>query len=334
MKTTFFKASLLTLSLFTTVSCDDNDDPISNDDNPVTVGAFVSTNSNYSSLNAALIATGLKDITLDQSQTITVFAPDNDSFATFLSDKGFENGLSDVDTEEELALVKNILLNHVILGTEAKANTILDSAPAYIKNAAVGPKNVADKDTNLSLFYAVEDEKVMVNGDITVTTPDAFDASNGIVHAVDKVIDLPKISTFATADARISILKDKLIEVSLVTTVDDQDPATVFAPLNAGFEALESVPTGDALANVLKYHVISGANAVASDLPGLGSTTPATLQGQTVGIISSTSIKGNANTESTSFVINDIQAINGVIHVIDDVLLPSNRKQVIEAEKK
>ncbi|WP_010134739.1 fasciclin domain-containing protein [Ochrovirga pacifica] len=326
IKTTFY-ATAIAFTLLSFTSCsDDDENSTMMDDKPMTIGAFVETNQNYSSLNAALIATDLKSVTTDNNQNITVFAPDNTAFSAFLSAKGFANGLADVDTPEEIALVKNILLNHVILDNEVKASSVVSTAPAYIKNAAMGPKDVANQDTHISLFYDVVEGDVLLNGKVTVTTPDAYDATNGIIHAVDQVIDLPMISTFVVADARVSILKEKLIETQLVAPVDNQNPATVFAPLNAAFSALESVPSGSTLENILKYHVISGANAVASDLPNLRSNTPETLQGQTIAITSTNSIQGNDNTDAANFVINDIQAANGVIHVIDKVLLPNMDK--------
>lgn len=323
-KTILF-ASVTVLS-FTTISCT-KEDTTEEIETPkqLSIGAYISTTTNYSSLKAALTATNLMSIVNDENLKLTIFAPGNEAFTSFLTSNGFPNGLSDVDTEEEIATVKNILLNHVIVGSELKAKAVIDSAPGYIKNAAIGPKNVAGNNTNISTFYHIVSNKVTINGQASVTTADAYDATNGILHSVDKVIELPKISTFALADERLSILKDKLIDRNLVATVDGLNPATVFAPLNDAFNSLKAIPTGDALSNVLTYHVVSGANAEASDLPALGATTPATVQSQTIEITSTTSIKGNSNETASTFVLNDIQASNGIVHVINRVLLPSNK---------
>ncbi len=322
-KSLFIVGALFLSHSFVSCSDDDVKDKV-NKVVELSIGEFVTTTADYSSLAAALKATDLMSVVNDESNTLTVFAPNNAAFSAFLSAKGFTNGLADIDTDEEIALVKNILLNHVIVGSELKAAAVIDSAPGYVKNAAVGPENVAKKATNLSTFYAVESDKVKINGDVTVTAADAFDANNGIVHAVDKVIDLPKISTFAIADKRLSKLTELLVKQNLVATVDGLNPATVFAPLDDAFTKLAAVPEGDALTTVLTYHVIGGANAEASDLPSLGATTPETEQTQTIAISSATSIKGNGNTEAVKFVLNDIQAINGIVHAIDGVLLPEN----------
>ncbi len=322
-----FYTKLLSIALITPlfISCsdDDNTDSLGNNDNGITITAFVENNDNYTLLAAALEATDLDETLNDSNAQFTVFAPDNDALTAFLATAGFPGGLAEVDEEDEIDLVKNILLNHVVIG-ELKATNVVSTAPNYLKNQAVGPEDLSGTNTNLSTYYSVNEGTVMINGEVEVTTPDAFDASNGIIHAIDKVIGLPNISTFATADARLSTLANALTEADLVDTVDGFNPATVFAPTNDAFDNLASIPTGGALSNVLTYHVISGSNIVSTDVAGIiGQETPATVQGQTLSIVDGPAIEGNTNTEASGLVIFDVQAINGVIHVIDRVLLPS-----------
>ena len=316
--------ALFSIALFS-CSNDDNTNNLGNNKTSITITDFVRTNENYSLLASALETTGLDTLLSDPNTQFTVFAPNNESLDAFLKAKGFSNGLTDIDTDEEIALVKNILENHVIAGSEFKANAIINTAPNYIKNAATGPKDLAGGDTNLSMLYTVVEGKVMINGSTEVTVPNAFDANNGIIHAVDKVIDLPLISTFATADARLSKLVTALTDANLVTTVDELDPATVFAPTNDAFGKLAATPTGGDLSNVLTYHVIADVNVVSTDVIGIiGQETPATVQGQNIDIIKGPAIKGKGNTESSGLVILDVQAINGVVHVIDTLLLPTS----------
>ena len=142
---------------------------------------------------------------------------------------------------------------------------------------------------------------------------------------MSSVINLPNISTFAIADSRLSTLTEALVAQELVETVDSFNPATILAPLNSAFDALDAIPAGEALTSVLTYHVISGVNAVASDVIGLEEI-PETVQGQTIGVTlldDSPAFMGNANAKAAAVVLADIQAINGVVHVIDTVLLPS-----------
>jgi uncharacterized surface protein with fasciclin (FAS1) repeats len=165
----------------------------------------------------------------------------------------------------------------------------------------------------------------MIN-DATVTTPNVI-ASNGVVHIIDKVLipenfTAPNIPALAT-DANLSTLVTALRKAELVTAVSD-GPLTVFAPTNAAFAAL---PTGlldkllepanlQALQQVLKYHVVSG-EVVSSALKN-GEKVP-TLEGSNLNI----TISGSEVDVNKAKVIKADQfAVNGVVHVIDAVLVP------------
>jgi uncharacterized surface protein with fasciclin (FAS1) repeats len=166
---------------------------------------------------------------------------------------------------------------------------------------------------------------VMIN-DAMVTTPNVI-ASNGVVHIIDKVLipgnfKAPNIPALA-ADANLSTLVTALQKAELVTAVSD-GPLTVFAPTNAAFAAL---PTGlldkllepanlQALQQVLKYHVVSG-EVVSSALKN-GEKVP-TLEGSNLNI----TISGSEVDVNKAKVIKADQfAVNGVVHVIDAVLVP------------
>ena len=291
----------------------DGTDNMGGEETAMNIAEFVANNDNYSTLLAAVEYAGLGDALANEDSELTVFAPDNAAFETWL------NGAAlDSFTPEEVA---QVLLNHII-GAELNAETVSGAVPTYQSTLATGPSNLAGEATNVSIFI---DEDLTINGESDITGADAFDASNGIIHAVSSVINLPNISTFAIADSRLSTLTEALVAQELVGTVDSFNPATVLAPLNSAFSALDAVPAGEALTSVLTYHVISGVNAVASDVIGLEET-PATVQGQTIAVTlldDSPAFMGNANAEAASVVIADIQAVNGVVHVIDTVLLPS-----------
>ncbi len=324
--------------LFASCSDDDNTDSLGNNNTGITITNFVATNENYSLLAAALQATGLDDILNNTNTQYTVFAPNNDALSSFLTANGFTNGLADIDTDEEIALVRNILLNHVISGAELKADAVIASAPAYVKNAATGPADFTGDIPNLSTYYAVIDNNVVINGGVTVTTPDAFDANNGIIHAIEEVIGLPTIVTFATADPNFSTLVSALTSLTPATDFasilgrtmgdnsDDIDPPfTVFAPNNDAFSMVDPIPAEAPLTDILLHHVISGANIVSGDLTDGISTT--TLNGDIT-----INLPGNDNnpakitsgngTMDIDIIAVDVQAWNGVIHVIESVLVP------------
>ena len=162
-------------------------------------------------------------------------------------------------------------------------------------------------------------------------------AINGIVHVIDKVLGLPTVVTFTTADPNFSTLVSALTRddltsdfVGILSTESTTDPApfTVFAPINEAFNGLLSElsipslleidePTLDA---VLKYHVVGGANVLASDLTD--NLTITTLGGD----ITANSTGGPSLTDSngrvSEIITSNIQANNGVIHAINKVILP------------
>lgn len=269
-------------------------------------------NPNLTSLVGALTADGNTSFTtlLSDSETdFTVFAPLNSAFDSFTNP-------SDND-------INSILANHVISGAAANAASLSNT---YFNTAATN----VDGD-NLSIYVNVDDG-VTLNGTSSVAAADIV-ATNGIIHAVDTVIDLPSVVTFATADPNFSSLVGALTAegqpdfVSILSTATGTDPApfTVFAPTNGAFANLAAVPSGDVLTAVLNHHVIAGANIVSGDLSS-GLISPATLEGDALtftidgdGNVTITDGSGNAE---IGIIAVDVQANNGVIHAIDTVMIP------------
>lgn len=307
-----FGFALLMIS-FGFVSCGDDD---VEDYDPQTIAAIAAETSNLSSLVAALSAADLVS-TLEGAGPFTVFAPTNEAFDKFLSDNGFA-AVADVPVD----LLKNILLNHVVGGK----NLSTGLTTGYVESSASG---AGDNTMNM---YISTDGGVTINGSSTVTAAD-IDASNGVIHIVDAVIGLPTIVTFATADPTFGTLVSALTRESLgvdyVGTLSGAGPLTVFAPTNDAFGALltELNATGlddidDATLNaVLQYHVVAGANVRASDLSD--GQIVATFGGAefTIDLTDGASIT-DANDRNTKIVVTDVQANNGVIHVVSQVLLP------------
>jgi uncharacterized surface protein with fasciclin (FAS1) repeats len=284
-------------------------------------------NPNFSSLVAALSAAdGDLVSVLSSAGTFTVLAPDNDAFATFLNG----TSLGDVPTDA----LANILLNHV-LGDVVTSTDLVNAESGYTNTLATGPN-----DKNLSLYYNTTNG-VMFNGVSSVSKADIV-TTNGIIHAVDAVIPVPTVVTFATADPNFSTLVSALTTLTPSTDFVSilsrtmggngdsiNPPFTVFAPTNAAFDALASVPDEPVLTQVLLHHVISGANIQSGDLNQSGSTSAITLQGQDL-TITLPGTNGNiadmtdgAGNSDIGIIAVDVQAGNGVIHVINKVALPS-----------
>ncbi len=321
LKSNLKKVALITFLSLGAIACNNDDDAaIITEPESNTIVDVVENNANYSSLNAALEVAGLK-ATLDGDTEYTVFAPNNAAFSQFLSDNDFAN-LSAVPVD----VLTQVLLNHVLVGE----NSAAELTTGYVETASTSSPD----DNNLSMYIEVGDN-VVINGISTVTQAD-IEADNGVVHGVNSVIGLPDITTFALADPTFEILVAALTRddsFEFVPTLQTQDapaPFTVFAPTNEAFEAfldefdfmsLEDVP-GDALAAALSYHVVTGANVRSEDITnGMVVTT---FEGgeftiNTAGGVTIT----DENERISNVVASNVQATNGVIHVIDTVLFPN-----------
>lgn len=307
------KVAIFAITLAGFVSCADDDDNgniIDGDSN--TIADFVTNNDDYSSLLAALQQTGL-DATLAGSGSFTVFAPNNAAFDTFL------NGtpLADVDND----VLEQILLNHV-LGVSVTSDQL---TTGYVKNLATEVSTGANLD-----LYVDTSSGVVLNGQSTVTTAD-ISTDNGTIHAVNSVIALPTIATFATTNPALTSLVAALIDEGNTTFTtllsDTNQDFTVFAPTNDAFTAFLdgaalSDVDNDVLAQVLSNHVVPGTVALSTALSNSYVSTAAVFNGDATAPISM-----YVNTDSgvtlnggSNVVIADIVAANGVVHVVDAVI--------------
>ncbi|MBD1260887.1 fasciclin domain-containing protein [Maribacter polysiphoniae] len=277
-------------------------------------------NPNLSELVGALTMDGNTTFTtlLSDSETdFTVFAPVNAAFTAFMNPNSND--------------LNAILANHVIAGAAAFSSGLTNS---YVTTAATN----ADGD-NLSM-YINTDDGVTINGASTVAAADIV-ATNGVIHAVDAVIDLPTVVTFAVADPNFSTLVTALTELTPATdfagilsrseggNTDGINPDfTVFAPTNAAFEALAEIPGEDVLTQVLLHHVVAGANVRSTDLTADGDTMATTLEGDSMTITLPgtgdhiADVTDGAGNSDIGIIAVDVQANNGVIHVLNKVMLP------------
>ncbi|MEL1245002.1 fasciclin domain-containing protein [Flavobacterium sp. DGU11] len=324
MKRDFFKrgVAILTLAFLPLVSCSDDDS------NPMpqgnTIADVAASNANLSVLVDALDRAGLT-ATLDGTGSFTVFAPTNQAFNAFLQQKGFDN-LEEVP----VPLLKEILLNHVVSGTATSSSL----TTGYVKTLAKGS---ASSTNTLSMFINTASGVVInggaSNGGATVTTADVA-ASNGVVHIVGSVIDLPTVTSHAKANPNFSILvqaltRDDQPDFAGILSGTQSSPFTVFAPTNAAFgsllteldvNGLADIPQAT-LENTLKYHVVTSRNILAASLEDNMIVT--TFQGGSfiVNLEGGASIT-DANGRVSNITATDVQASNGVVHVINKVLLP------------
>lgn len=300
------------------ISCNDDDDTTAPVDNSIT--GIASKTADLSILVQALKKTELA-ATLQASGSYTVFAPTNEAFTSFLATTPYAT----IDDVPKAALTE-ILLNHVLSAT-AKST---DLTTGYVKTLAKGS---ASSTNTISMYVNTASSTVKLNGVATVTTPDIM-ASNGVIHVVDEVIDLPTIVTHATANSNFTSLVQTLTSAGqpdFVTILSGSGPFTVFAPTNDAFTALnaELAPGGIAsvsaanITRVLQYHVVGEANVLAATLTEGQIVTPILTPAQTFTIQLSGGAKiKDANNRISTIVATDVQCSNGVIHVLDKVLLP------------
>ena len=296
-----------------TISCDNKDVPV---DKNITF--IAKSNPNLTMLVQALVKADLAG-TLEGTGPFTVFAPTNDAFTVFLQTTPYAT-INAIPKD----VLKQILLNHVVSG-KVKST---DLNTGYIKTLAKS----ATSGLNTMSMYVDVTSGVKINGIAKVTTADVL-ASNGVVHIVDAVINLPSIVTHATANANFTSLVGALTQTgqpNFVSILSGVGPFTVFAPTNEAFVALnnELSPGGIAgvsstnLTKVLKYHVVSGNILAATLTEGQIVSTLQTPQTFSIQLSGGAKLKDNNNRIST-IVATDVQCSNGVIHVLNQVLLPS-----------
>ena len=266
----------------------------------------------FTTLVAAVTAAELVD-TLKGEGPFTVFAPTDDAFAKLPA--GTVEELVKPENKQKLT---DILLYHVVSSKVMAADVVgLTSATTVLG------KDVAIK-VDMGNVY-VNDAKVIITD---------IETSNGVIHVIDTVLipaadeaamEKNTIVDIAVADGRFTTLVAALQAAGLVETLSAEGPFTVFAPTDDAFaklpagtvESLLKPENLEQLKNILLYHVVSG-KVLAADVVGL--TSAPTVLGQDVTI---TVKDGNVYLNDTvQVIITDIEASNGVIHVIDAVLLP------------
>lgn len=247
--------------------------------------------------------------TLRGTGPFTVFAPTNAAFNDLFN----QLGVSSIDalTAEQLT---PILLYHVLSGKVESTQLV----SGYVSTLSPGPGN-------LGVSLKVDASTLKLNGNVNITAAD-ISATNGVIHVIDKVLLPPTVVDIALANSSFTTLVAALNKANLVNALKDDGPFTVFAPTNDAFNALfsdlrvtgiDQIPEDD-LTDILLYHVVDG-NFRSNQL-STGEVT--TLNGSSISVDVGTSVTINQN---TSVVLADVQGTNGVIHVIDKVLLPPSR---------
>ena len=312
---------LLCMAAFVFASCDDDDDGSGDPGNGQNLVQIAGENTDLETFVTALQAANLTSA-FEGTDQFTIFAPSNAAFAALGSevDRLLEQG-----NEDELA---DILRYHVIEGR--RLSTALQTNPEQatlleFREIAITVGN----DGSVTIGDSTDD-------DANVGTPN-LEASNGVIHIIDKVLlpPNPSIAEIVTAAARdtgpsglstlLSILTLDELETLLNAASDESNPdaLTVFAPTNAAFTALlgtfgltlDDIRT-ELVQDIIRYHILP-AKTLSTELEQQEATL---LENESVTITTGDSGPqiDEANVEEA-----DIEASNGVVHIIDGVLLPS-----------
>jgi transforming growth factor-beta-induced protein len=176
-------------------------------------------------------------------------------------------------------------------------------------------------DNNISMYVNIANG-VAINKNIKVTLAD-ISAKNGVIHVVDKVILPPTVVNIALDNENFTTLVQAVVKAGLVDALSGVGPFTVFAPTNDAFQALFAQLgisgigdlTAEQLIPILTYHVVSG-NVLSKNL---ANGTVGTLnESKSLTINLSSGVKIN----DSEVIAADIQGSNGVVHVINKVLIP------------
>ncbi|MDO6439641.1 fasciclin domain-containing protein [Cyclobacterium sp. 1_MG-2023] len=299
---------LFSVMVLMSSSCSD-DDPVPMESDDKSIVELAQSDGRFSSLVAAAQRAELIDA-LSADGSITVFAPTDQAFT--------DAGITDVSA---IAVddLEDVLIYHVV--------------PSEIPSSAVSSGKVTSLEGAPFYLSIDPDSKVWINGHAEVIETD-LDASNGIIHVINQVIMKPTMSIAEIAidytqetSPEFTQLVGALSRANLVDAVNGgmEDDLTVFAPTDAAFQQLyddlgvggfEDIPL-ETLENVLMYHVVP-ARAFSQDLRDEAEL-PTLLSNNTLTVdLGELSIEeAGLNTD-----LLNIHATNGVIHVIDKVMLP------------
>ena len=257
----------------------------------------------FNTLVAAVKAAGLVE-TLKSEGPFTVFAPSDDAFSKIPEEK-----LKELLKPENKAMLQGILTYHVVPG-KVLAKDVVGLTEAKTVNGQ-------------TVDIKVTDGKVSVDGANVVATDVV--CKNGVIHIIDAVImPKPDIVDTAVAAGKFNTLVAAVKAADLVETLKGDGPFTVFAPTDDAFSKVDPAAiqellkpeNKEKLQSILTYHVVSG-KVLAEDVVKL--TSAKTVNGQEVKVAVA---DGKATIDGANVVATDIKCGNGVIHVIDAVIMP------------
>ncbi|ORY70929.1 FAS1 domain-containing protein [Pseudomassariella vexata] len=254
--------------------------------------------------------------TLNSASNITVLAPNNDALNNILRDVDAADSLADSGT------VTALLQYHVLTGTYFASNFTDDAKfiPTLLTNETFtnvtgGQRVEAQADGDSVNIYSALKQKV------TVVQPNV-NFTGGTIHIIDGVLSIPQNDTATLTAANLTALAGAVQTSNLDNTLATRHDVTIFAPNNDAFNAIGSVVgslSNEDLANVLGYHIVEGQVLYSTLINGNNS-----LRATNGDELKVTVNDGNVYVNAAKVTLPDVLVSNGVAHVINQVLNPSN----------
>jgi uncharacterized surface protein with fasciclin (FAS1) repeats len=282
-------------------ACEDDDDPIMIEE-PTDIVLTAQSAGSFNTLLTALDVAGLTSA-LQGTGPFTVFAPTDEAFAAIDPEV-----LTDLLGNNELLTA--VLTYHVV--------------PGRFTSSDVAGLNAAPTLNGKEVALSFDGTNVMVDNAMVIAAD--VEASNGIIHVIDQVLLPEAIADIVQTARGAEIFKTLLAAVEaagLTEVLKGEGPFTVFAPTDDAFAAIDPAALNalladqEALTAVLTYHVVPGAFSAADVL---ASNSLPTANGADAAI--SLDGDGNPRIDDAIIIATDIDALNGIIHVIDRVIFP------------
>lgn len=304
---------LMVLASVSFVSCSDDDDDEIIIPKTNTIVDIAVANPDFSLLVAALTRAELVSVLADPKGDFTVFAPTNAAFNALLAELKVAT-INDIPKETLTA----VLLYHVRAGkaTSSQINT------GYYSSVSPGPE------TGSFLSFYVDKASTTINNRSKITAVDVM-ADNGVIHVIDQVMLPLSIVGHAQANPAFSSLVAAVVKANLVDALNaPKVKYTVFAPINAAFDKLFTnlgVTLNDlsaeTLTPILTYHVVD-AYVPSTNVPNGYVPTLSQAFDNSISVKSEVNTSGVFLNKTAQVVVADVVATNGVIHAINEVILP------------
>lgn len=238
--------------------------------------------------------------TLEGTGPFTVFAPTNEAFGA-------------ITVPSDPAVVRDILLYHVL--DKSVPSTVLPTKTDTVLTNRW--------DNGITLLIDTSDGVKINGGNVALAD---IKCTNGTVHVIDKVllppnvVDMAGLAGLNSLVGAVTSAADLPGGISVANALAADEPYTVFAPNDAAFAAINVTPSPEDLRDILLLHVVNAGTPVLST--GLPATAEPLLTGEVLTFNPSRPSVSSDGTDDALIIITDVNVTNGVIHVVDKVLLP------------